>query len=171
MNEILFENRYVRDENTAKEIFGYHYFRRPIVIAFCILFGLYTISNVVGLIVESHMEPSAIFSLVLLVIIIVTWLASYKTAVRTMVKRDKEAIGDAEFEITVTADENKISITTPVSNQSVNFENVKHVFKTKNYVAVVTKASLIYILKKDSFVKGDAESFFSFLMSKGIKIK
>lgn len=43
--------------------------------------------------------------------------------------------------------------------------------KTKNLILLQSKASLIYIFRKDTFTKGTTDDFVIFLRSKGIKIK
>lgn len=43
--------------------------------------------------------------------------------------------------------------------------------QTENLILLRSKANLIYIFRKDTFIKGTHEEFIMFLRGKGIKIK
>lgn len=165
--EILFENKYVRNLQWAKETYRYIYFRRPFLI-FCyiylltfLLWGLYkSVFN-------------GCFNILIIVIPIllaaVFWL--YKSSVKITILRDIEIYGKP-IEVTVTVTEEAIMQTNSLdSNLSLNFYDIKKAVCTKKYIYIITNAKLIYTLKNDGFTVGDKGRFLDFLRMKGVKVK
>jgi len=169
--ETRFENKFVREENTAKEIYKHWYFKKPVMVVVHVVLGLYALACILGFILdfESAKETMPIFAMI--VFVEVFMLISYRSQVKAMVQRDKEMSGGEALccEISVTDDE--ITLSALESRSPVSMSNVKSAFITKNYIVVITKARLMFILKKDSFTKGDANGFIAFLNEKGIKVK
>lgn len=171
MDEIRFENSFVRDKNTAKEIYGWWYYKRPLFVAIHIIMALYLFSFVLGLIISpgSAVKDLPVAAFIVFGLFIFTF--SYFSQVRAMVKRDAEMSGGRELVSTVTITDSEAVVTSFESRTAIAFENLKYGFMTKNYIVLVTKARLIIILKKDSFTKGDTSGLISFLRGKGIKVK
>lgn len=164
--EILFENKYTRDKEWAKDVYSYIYFRRPIIIVFDVLFALYFIVGIY-LIFTSSVYWSYIFTPLV-------WYALtiflYWRNVNTVIKRDLELHGKAiEVIVTVTDDIIKQSQSTG-SEYQLNYNDIKRVIKTKKYICLWSKTNMLYSFKKDSFSIGSAEDFLFFLKNKGIKV-
>lgn len=168
--EILFENKFVRDESTAKEIYGYWYFRKPLMIAVYVALGFYALSCILGFILDfdSARESMPVFAMILFFVAFV--LISYRSQVKAMIQRDKEMSGGEPLCCTVSVSSEEITLSTLESRSPVSMSNVKSAFLTKNYIVVITKARLMFILKKDSFTMGDTASFIAFLKEKGIRL-
>ncbi|MBO7196531.1 MAG: YcxB family protein [Clostridia bacterium] len=170
MNEIRFENRFVRDESTAKEIYGYWFFKKPLSVAIYIVLGFYSLSCIFGLTLDFQSAKETIPILAMIVFYVIIMIVSYRSQVKGMAQRDREMSGGGELCCEISVSDDEITLSTLESRNPVAMSNVKSAFMTKNYVVVLTKARLMFILKKDSFTKGDADSFIAFLTEKGIKI-
>lgn len=171
MDDIRFENSFTRDKNTAKEIYGWWYYKRPLFVAFYIIMALYLVSFILGFTFApgEMLGDLPVFAFIIFAIFLFN--LSYFSQVRAMVKRDAEMSGGRELLSTVTVSDSEAVVTSFDSRTAIAFENLKYAFATKNYIILVTKARLMVILKKDSFTKGDTDSFISFLQGKGIKVK
>ena len=171
MNETLFENRFVRDEATAKEIYGYHFFKRPLMIALYVMIALNVLIRIPGLIFDYDSWDDSLLPLVLSLFILVMMFVAYRSQVKALVSRDDENAGGEEFFNELRVTDSEMSITSPVGSQSIGIDKLKYAFVTRNYICVVTKARLMYIFKKDSFTTGDGYGFIAFLREKGIKVR
>ncbi len=166
--EPIFENRYIRDKETAKEISAFLYLKRPSGIVVGILCALCFAVHLTFLILGYEYS-------VLGFILLPTYLAykyyCYFVSKNSFIKRDAE-ISKGDIVITTGVYEDHITVT--ASNGSVvelEYDKIKKISVTKNYILILSKARLIYILKKDGFTKGSLSEFTAFIKSKGIKIK
>lgn len=169
--ETLFENKYARDKSTAKEIYGYWFFKKPLMIFVYVMLGVYALSCILGFIFDPEGAGELVLPFILLVFCCAAMLISYLSQVKNMVRRDAEMAKGGELLCEVSVSDSEITFSALESRQSVSLEKIKYAFATKNYISVVTEARLMYILKKDSFTLGDAERFIAFLKEKQIKIK
>ena len=171
MNEMLFKNEFVRDESCAKALYRYWYFKRPMLVAFYCYGALCTIGSIFAT-VSGLCDIELTVALLLVVLFsVILFVASYFANVRMMVKRDREISDNGNLYSTVMVDEEKITHTTSSGSISVKLDQVKSVARNNGYIFIMTKASLAYAMKEDSFTIGDSESLFEFLKSKGIKVK
>lgn len=168
--EIRFENRYTRDEQTAKEIYKYWYFRRPVFIALYVILALYISACIFGLMFDFEDAREFIAPVIMAIVAPVMMFISYRSQVSTMVKRDREMAQGGEVVCEVSVSDEEFAVTSLGSRTAINAESVKKAYVTKNYIVALTAARLMVILKKDGFTLGDAESFISFLREKGIHI-
>ena len=171
MDETIFENAFTRDESTLRETFRYAFFKSPLMILYYILTAIYIPQGILFLIFNPYRGPLdvAIFAVVAFGYAVLIY--KYRISVKTLIKRDKEMAHGEAFTVNLKVYDDKISIVTPASNQSVEFENIKYAFATQNYVTVVTKAGFMYIFKKNCFTKGYEEDFIAFLRGKNVKIR
>lgn len=166
--EILFENKYVRNKEWAKDAFAYIYFRRPIMIVFDIVFGLYAILGIYELIDVGYFNWLYFFIPVFWCVFIAFM---YRKNVVTIIKRDQEIHGkEIEVNLTVTEELIKQSQSTG-SEFQLNYHDIKRAIKTKKYIYLWSKTNMLYSLKLDSFSVGTADDFLIFLRNKGIKVK
>lgn len=171
MNEILFENKFVRDKAVIKEIYTHWYFKRPLMIAIFAYFGLYLVACLFAMIFSPEELADLIYPIVVIIFALFMLFLVYISSVNTAAKRDSELANGGELLCTVSVTDSEITNSALESNNKVSFDNVNRAFITKNYAVVVTKARIVYIFKKDSFTIGDTESFIAFLKSKGIKVR
>ena len=165
--EILFENKYVRNLEWARQSYRYVCFRRPILI-FCyiylfaaLLWGLYkSIFN--GYI-------NILIIVIPILFAVVFWM--YKRSVKITLQRDIETFGKP-CEVTVTVTDEAIMQTGSFGgNYCLKFYDIKKAVRTKNYIYIITNAKLMYTFKNDGFTVGDKDRFLDFLRMKGVKVK
>ena len=169
--EARFKNKFVRDEDTAKEIYKYWYFKKPLMVVVYVILGAYALSCILGFIIDFNSAKEAMPIFAMIVFFTAFIFISYRSQVKAMVQRDKEMSGGEALCCEISVSDDEITLSTLESRSPVSMSNLKSAFITKNYVVVITKARLMFILKKDSFTIGDTESFVAFLREKGIKVK
>jgi len=166
--EILFENKYTRDKEWAKDIYSYISFRRPIIIVIDILFALYAIIGIYNSIVTHSIDWYHILVPIIWCIFVVL---IYVRNVKTVIKRDLELHGRA-VEVTVIVTDDIIKqLQSTGSEFQLNYCDIKKVVQTKKYIYLWSKTNMLYSFKKDSFIRGNLEEFLCFLEKKGIKNK
>ena len=164
----LFENKYTRDKEWAKDIHRYLYFRRPVMIVIHIL---YVLSLVVGIYTSIITSSVFWFGLLFPIFWCVLIIFLYNTNVNITTERDFELHGKA-IDVTVTVAEDKIKQSQSTGSEyQLNYCDIKKAIQTKKYIYLWSNTNLIYSLKKDSFTFGAADDFLLFLNSKGIKVK
>ena len=166
--EILFENSYSRKKELAKEIYCYYYFQRKWVVVCYVLIALTFLANILIAIFEKTFNWGA---LVFAPLYFLFRIYCYFYQVNAMVKRDNELYGkEISVETVVTNEYIQNTATTGAVNK-VEYDKIRNAVQTKNLILLRSKANLIYIFRKDTFTKGDKDSFIRFLNDKGIKIK
>ena len=166
--EILFENSYVRNKELAKEIYRYYYFQRKWLVVCYALLLLSFLSNIFISIFEKTYNWGVFIFVPLFLFF---QLYCYFRQVNTMVKRDSEVHGkEISFETIVTNEYIQNTASTGAVNK-LEYDKIRNSVQTKNLILLRSKANLIYIFRKDTFTKGDKESFIRFLNNKGVKIK
>ncbi len=169
--ETRFENRFARDKNTAKEIYGWWFYKRPLFVFFYVYMAIYFSFFIATAILSPGSIADALPIVICIIVIIAAFAFSYFSQVNAMVKRDAELSGGGELMCTVTVSDSEAVITALDSRTAIGLENVKYAFTTVGYIVLVTKARLMIILKKDSFTLGDADSFIAYLIGRGIKVR
>ena len=166
--EILFENSYVRNKELAKEIYRYYYFQRKWLVVCYVLISFSFFANILIAIFEKTFNWSV---LVFVPLLFLFQLYCYFSQVNTMVNRDSEVHGkEISVETIVTNEYIQNTASTGAVNK-LEYDKIRNSVQTKNLILLRSKANLIYIFRKDTFTKGDKESFIRFLNNKGVKIK
>ena len=166
MNEPIFKNVFVRDEETLREFYKHNYFASPL---FRIIYIGYAVLLLMSLLVydltlfASYLFLGLIFALIL--------FFKYSQNLKITVARDKELASGRDMVTEIFVFDDKIEHTALGNSQALGFESIKRVQQSKNYIYVISNAKLVYIFKKDSFTLGTPEEFIEFLKSKGIKIQ
>lgn len=168
--EILFKNKFIRNKEMAKEIYGYYYFKRKFSMITLILIGVFAIENFVFFILNPSFDlPIVAFSVAVFVVAFRIYCYIYQ--VKTLVKRDMETNGqEVEIDVYVTQDYIQLTVSSGGITK-IEYDKFKSAVQTKNLIFLRSKANLLYIFKKDSFEVGTVEDFVGFLKSKGIKVK
>lgn len=169
--EARFENRFVRDKNTAREIYGWWFYKRPLFVFVYVYMAIYMLFFALAAVFTPESVGEVIPIVICILICVAAFAFSYFSQVRAMVKRDAEMSGGGELVCTVTVDDTEAVVTALDSRTAIGLENVKFAFATGGYIVLVTKARLMIILKRDSFTLGTSDGFIAFLKEKGIKVK
>lgn len=168
--DILFENRFSRTREVAKDMYSHHFFKSKSAIFAYVFFSLCLILQLVlGL--YTHKFGYLIITAAIVFFVFAFRIFCYFNSVKLMSKRDMECFGK-EAEIVVFVKEECIEYGTvgAVPNKLL-YSNIKFAYETKNLILIRSTARLLYIVKKDSFIKGSAKEFEEFLRSKGIKVR
>ena len=165
MNEPLFKNRFVRDEQYAHELYLHYYLKTPLFVVLYVLFGIQT------LISFSVSITSGLFALLCAAIIVLSVRILHSVNVKNTIARDRERANGNELlnELFVYSD--RVELFMLGNKETLYFSNIKRAFETKNHIFLQTKARMVYIFKKDSFTLGNSEDFVKFLRDNGIKIQ
>jgi len=166
--EIFFENSYVRNKELAKEIYRYYYFQRKWLVVCYALLLLSFLSNIFISIFEKTYNWGVFIFVPLFLFF---QLYCYFRQVNTMVKRDSEVHGKEISVETIVTNEYIQNIASTGAVNKLEYDKIRNSVQTKNLILLRSKANLIYIFRKDTFTKGDKESFIRFLNDKGVKIK
>lgn len=166
--EVLFENQYIKNKKVIKEVYRCLYFRsKALILAYIIMF-LYLLKNILILFVHKTVDTYVLFCFILIVLIL---FAGYYYQVYIALKRDRELYGNEVLVRAIITDEYIQNSERNGSMCKLEYTNIKNAVQTKNLIVLRTKARLGYVFPKDTFTKGDAESFIYFLKGKGIKVK
>ena len=171
MENILFENKFKRGREAMKEIYYRYFMCGPVTIAIYIVLALYLVSFIIAAFVSVEAVKQAAVPLAMLIFAALLMQFRYRQSVKLAVERDNEISGGEGLDVNITVTEDGFTNISEEGQSTIGFDRVKSAFVTKNYIAVLTKAKLIYILKKDSFTVGDFDGFVAFLQAKGIKVK
>ena len=166
--EILFENSYVRNKELAKEIYRYYYFQRKWLVVCYALLLLSFLSNIFISIFEKTYNWGVF---IFVPFFLLFQLYCYFRQVNTMVERDSEVHGKEISVETIVTNEYIQNIASTGAVNKLKYDKIRNSVQTKNLILLRSKANLIYIFRKDTFTKGDKESFIRFLNNKGVKIK
>ncbi len=166
--EILFENKCVRNEEWAKDINKYIYFRRPIMIVLFALFALYLALGIYNLVAFSDFIWYLILFPVFWILFVIYL---YKKNQRILLKRDLELHGEPIEAVVTVTDEMIIYKQSTGSEFRLKYSDVKKAVHTSKYIYLWSKTNMLYSLKSDSFTVGNAEDFTAFLKSKSLKVK
>ena len=176
--ETTFENKFISTPEAAKQLYRYWYFGRPLFIAAHVVMLLNLLSGIVGIIlhiinpdIPFINTPDRIIPVCSFILIIEgLWIFSYFAQIKNYEKRSLE-LGRTEVECTVNIDNAGIRSQESLgSSSSVGFDKVQSAFTTKDYIYIMTRAKLIFMLKKDSFTVGDTSGLLNFLRMKGVKV-
>lgn len=166
--ETLFKNRYIKNREWAKDVFGYINFRRPLIIVFDVYFFLCIVLGIVDVIVDKNIN---VYLFILPIVWIFLQIFIYVKNVNITLKRDLEVHGKP-IEVDITVNDESITMAQSTGSEiHLNYVDIKKAFQTKKYLYLQTKANLLCSFKKDSFSIGNEEEFLIFLKNKGIRIK
>lgn len=166
--EILFENSYVRNKELAKEIYRYFYFQRKFLVVCYVFLLISFFANILSAIFESACHWSVV---ILVPSLFAFQFVCYYAHVKNLVKRDLEVHGKEICVQTVVTDAYIRNTASTGAVNDLEYANIRYAIQTKNLILLRSKANLLYIFRKDTFTKGDAQSFLAYLNSRGIQVK
>lgn len=168
MNEPIYKNVFIRDEETIREFYRCCYFTNSRSKLTYILLPIY----LVFIFLENVSYDLTPFFVTLCIIAFIYLFAiiQYFRTTKIVIKRNNELLnGETPLKENLVFDDRIIQVARE-NSFTLLMENIKYVEITKNYIYVISKAGIWCDFKKDSFTKGDAEGFIEFLRSKGIKV-
>ena len=170
MNEPLFKNSFVRDENSIKEMYKQMYFSFARLAPFCILAFLVLVFIIIYIFKSPWGDPLVIyFFLIFCISIAIATIINYRRSVKNTIQREKELGNNGTLMQELSVFEDKVIFQMRGNTLTIEFENITSFGMTNNYVYLISKGKVWYDFKKDSFTLGSAEEFIDFLRSKGIK--
>lgn len=164
--EILFENKYTRDREWAKDILGYISFRRPLHI---VLYIISAVSLVYGVCMLIFYYTLSIVSFLVPALWAGLLLYIYFKNLNVTLKRDIE-INKKPIEVEVRVTNESIVQTQSTGSEfTLDFSDIKKIVKTKKFIYLWSKSNMLYSIKKEGFIVGSADDFLAFLKAKGFK--
>ena len=165
--EMLFENKYTRDAQWAKDSARYIYFRRPSVIIMDAFFALYFAWGVYDWVFSGEFYFLRFFIPLYWCVFV---FALYCKNSRLVLERDFEVHGRA-VEVVLTVGNKEIEQRHSTGAlYRLSFCDIKKVVQTKYFIYLWSKTNTLYPLKKDGFSVGNGEEFLRFVRNKGIKV-
>ena len=165
--EILFENRYTRNREWAKEYWTYNYFFAPFSL---IVNSLLAFLFVIGVFCTLTADFSILWAIFMPIFwyALIVFLCNRNT--KLTVQRDMEMFGKT-IDVTVTVTNDNIKVSNTVGSEAhLNYNDVKKAIIAKNYIFLLSKTNTAYTFRKNSFTVGNTEQFLNFLAYKGIKL-
>ena len=164
--EPKFINRYTMTKETLRE-FTWHGGR------YILVFIIAGIAVLVGFVsfLEPYIKWGLLDNLPILIaaVLLAAWLVyGFFAMINRNWKRMTEQAGGESFVLTMTFSEDGgvIENSRTGSRLELDYAQVRRMLSTKNLIAVITEAKIAYVLRKDSFVLGDAEEFIKFIRAK-----
>ena len=164
--ELLFENKFNRSKKDYKESYVkilFSSFLLPLIIL--LIFMLIILSLVYPSDYGKGETFGIAFSLILYLIILLN-NNIYKLPELSFNRDLEQNHGNSMLSIISFTDEKVIYDSSTNTHLEFPYHYIKSVKKTKNLFLIITKANMIYILRKDSFTKGSSEEFLTFIKSK-----
>lgn len=166
---ILFENRYTRDEEWMKEALSHLHFSHPRAIVGYVLGALFLL---VGIIAWLWYGIFPFYSLVFNVVFWISKYSMFRKALRTSIAQDLENNQGQPISIQIDVFSDSVRIARIGANfVSIPLSSVKKVAQTPNLILLYTKAKQILFFHRYGFIQGTAQEFIQFLKTQGIKVK
>ena len=149
-------------------MYGYYYFKRKWLVVIYIFLLVSFAANLLSFIFN---ETCNWFVFIFAPLYFLCQFYCYFYQVNIMIKRDFEVHGkEIRVETIVTNEYIQNTASTGAVNK-LEFDKIKKASHTKNLILLRTNTNLIFVLRKDTFTKGNKDDFVHFLSSKGIKTK
>ena len=169
--ETKIESAYIRDEKFAKEFFSYHSYKRPSGIIITVICVLAIVSGIVN--VFAYNNYLAIIAIVLGIYLLVLRVVRVKQSIKISLERDKECNHGNFVSVQNLVTENSIIVKSSTNESGTEYEMscIEKVYRSKNYIYLITKAKLAIVFDVNNFSKGTPEELIEFIRQKGIKFK
>lgn len=169
VKEIMFVNEYARSKETAKEIYGYWCFKRPVSIFGYVALGLYISMYLLSM--RLGVVPNETTT-ILTFFLVAFYPMQYLVYVSRFLNQDKIINHGNPIRAYIVILDDKIFLGhNEDKDQYISIFDTKYAYGTKNYLVLVLKNRMLLILRKDGFTTGSLDGFLSHLTDKGIKIK
>ena len=157
---MLFENRCVQNRQMAKEMYGYWFFKqKPLIVCYVVLV----------LVFVGNFYLKTPFVSLFIPLVFAFQIFSYYRSIKMFVMRGQEVSTETiTLQTEVTDDFIRCTASTGAVN-TLEYNNIKKVAQTPNYILLITKAKMMLVFQKDGFTKGTKEDLLVFLRTKGFK--
>lgn len=157
--EILFENTYLYDERIAREYMKHSILRSPrlyiIIAMFVVIAGM--------LCLIKRFDYAAIFGVLFIAWIIIS-IVSFRQGVRRMTRKYTELSGGEPMVVRFDFGDYGFITNMPSSGAIlVPYRDVKRISADKKTIMITVRGGAKYAIPRDSFTKGDPDSFLPFL--------
>lgn len=173
-SDILFENRYEMNADYYREIYTYEFFGSAKFMIINLIAAAYLIYNVLATIFVSVEQLVFCFlGVAVWALFIMLMVSRYKRMVRLAIDRGEEASEGDETRVLYVLRGDKLVLSGLNSEGKMKKPirpRVTRVKSIENYFLIHTKSRLIYTFRKDGFTKGSAESFASYLRTRGYRV-
>lgn len=173
-SDVLFENRYEMNADYYREIYTYEFFGSAKFMIINLIAAAYLIYNVLATIFVSSAQLVFCFlgvAVWALFILLMVW--RYKKVVSLAISRGEElSPGDLSRVLYIIRGDG-IVLSSLNSKGRMNKPIRPKITRVKdvgNYYLIHTRSRLIYTFRKDGFAKGSAESFASYLRTRGYRV-
>ena len=157
----IFTNTYTSSKEYYKEIYSYVYFKRPLIIAFSVIFWVSFFLNLALLIMG---QSYSIFVMIYVPFFSLLRVFTYFRAVSLSLKREREIYKEGTLTITTTVTDECINVETSTGNTGcLDYCDVKKIFETKNLILIKSKAGATYTFDRHTFVGGTDEDFIRYI--------
>lgn len=175
MGESYFEVVFTQEPQQIKEVYRYSFFRRPMGIILMIFLGLVAFVNLL-IVLNQWREIGAHFPDLSMVFnslfFFGLYYALYRLQIKTTIKRQLELGSGQPLQCRMAFYPDVVHIDdSNGTHVSLPYGNIQWSTMTTNLFLMRTRARLLYYFPKTAFTKGQPEYFFSFLVSRGVKVK
>ena len=172
---VLFKNEYVSSLNDIKRInerYFYFLLHSPIRIVLYSFILLGTIANIINFAVMGIWKMSATAGIIYVVFIVLYEIWLYRRSMKIWRARRIELNGEQDINVVYEITEDTVSSRSSVGEDvNISLDSVMKIRQSKNLIFMLTRAKIVYTLRKDAFTVGTAEEFVQFMRDKGINAK
>lgn len=166
----LFENKYTCTEDVYMDIYKHIYLHNKLYIGIAIFYVfIFAFTTIISLMNGLGINLASVVALIFLYAI--TYIF-YRRAAKRRYKEDLATNRQTAVVSTFTVRDDYIAVKHANSTiMKVQYDDIKRVSNSKNYILLTTTSKVALAFKKDSFVIGTADNFEKFLREKGFKFR
>ena len=171
--ETYFENQCKYTKEFCREVYLNYMLKSPIMIVLMVISSFLVLFEGLVLIFSKNTDnlltaiPNILF--IVLVWAILIFFIFVITRIRYKQGLEQNSGSEPERKLAVTNEGIDVIHLPAGSTNHISFLYIKKVMISKNYILLITRSKVLIGFKKDSFTKGTAEEFQSFLVAKGLK--
>ena len=164
----LFENSYIRDEAIHREVLFRFRLLSPVYIL-CYLFCAYCLYQFFTVLIL--WDYIILRFLIIPLLFLLLLIYSCRRNARMLQARDLEINNGQPLRIYLVVTQEGITSYDPNGSATIPFDRIRRVTQSKNLIFLITKARVIWIFPKATFIRCNPEDFLSFLKTKGLRVR
>ena len=175
---MIFENRYISDDNKLREICDFLYLKRPERKWFLIIYAFFTCALTayvctMDIIYVKGLSLWSVGTILIAGACLVLVLTAHRRYFKMQKKRRLETSGTQDSEILRRVEDGVFTVEdlTTGSREAPYKPEIKRVYESKDSFFLMTGARWVMLFPKDAFTVGNAEEFREFFRSRGAKIR
>ena len=162
-----FKNQFIRTKEIHKEIFIHSFFKRPVMLVIYGLFVFILFLNIPSIISSGSFSLTNIngFTTLFAAVLFAATIVRYFRMTDISYKRDLENNNGEQIEAIITLTDDGIDIcrANSESRNHIQYRSVRKVITTRNSFLLITETEQYIVIKKDSFVVGTSDEFFTYI--------